>query len=140
MSSAWSIRSTATAVIVGGLALAAGGCQHLVNPYADELAAGSSVTTSSVDAARATSVERRVAHRPYAPIEAPVHVGVVTHGPLYFSDPVESVACDDGRYAWTIRDHAYGLYGPSRFLMNIVCFPIKAAVRPPWQVTTSDGS
>ena len=123
---------------IAAAAALASGCQLVKAPFTDELAGGPAVTTSSVEAARAMSVQPRLPHRPHAPVEVHLPGGTVTHGPLYFRDPFESTDCDDGRFAWSGEDYLYWLYGPSRFLLNTAFFPVSAAVTPPWRIMKSD--
>ena len=121
------------------MAICASGCQLLVNPFTDELANRPAVTTPSVQVAREARVERAVLHRTYKPIEVAVVDGAVTHGPLYFEDPFEDKGSQDGKCAWTGEDYLYLLYGPGRFSLNSVLFPVSAMVTPPWVVMASDG-
>ena len=65
--------------------------------------------------------------------------GAVKHGPVYFEDPFEETGGDDRSFAWTGEDYWHSLYGPSRFLVSAVLFPVSAALTPPWQVMESDG-
>ncbi len=130
------IRAVVASAVITTLTV---GCQHMVNPFTDELAFAPVVTTPSVDAVRAAHVEPRAPHRPHASVEVPVSSGVVTHSPLYFEDPFETTGCDDGQFAWTGEDYLYFVYGPSRFLVSIGLFPVSAAVTPPWLEMTDDG-
>jgi hypothetical protein len=63
----------------------------------------------------------------------------VTHAPLYFEDPYESPACDDGRYAWRGTDYWYMAYGPARWMANGLLFPVSVIATPPWLLMESDG-
>jgi hypothetical protein len=115
------------------------GCQHFVDPYANEPAVAPVVTTPSADAVRAAQVEPRMSRRPYASFEVPLSSGAVTHSPLYFEDPFETPKCKNTESAWAGGDYLYVLYGPSRFLVNIALFPVSAVVTPPWCEMADDG-
>lgn len=120
-------------------AIGASGCQLLVNPFTDELADRPAVTTPSVQITHAARVGEAAMRRTYKPIDVAVRDGVVLHGPLYFEDPFEDKGSEDGKFAWTGEDYLCILYGPGRFSLNSVLFPLSAAVTPPWVVMASDG-
>lgn len=128
----------AVALLLGSVPLIHG-CQHGANPFRDELAGRAPVTTPSVEAARAVPVDRPVSHRPHAPAIVSAGNGAVKHGPLYFEDPFEETGGDDRTFAWTGEDYWHSLYGPARFLVSAVLFPVSAALTSPWQVMESDG-
>ncbi len=128
----------AATLLLGGTVLVAG-CRHRVNAFTDELAGQPPVSTPSVEAARAVSVERTVSRRPHARAEVDAASGAVTHGPLFFEDPFEDIGSEEGAFRWTGGDYGHFFYGPSRFLVNTVLFPVSAVVTPPWQVMVSDG-
>lgn len=98
------------------------------------------VTTPSVDAARAVSARHRDDRRPGSTVEVRAMAGTVSHGPLYFEDPVEKTGSRDGRFAVTGEDQWYRLIGPTRFAVNAVLYPFRACLAPPWTITTSDGT
>ncbi len=120
-------------------AVLAAGCRLMVDRFADEPANRSPVTTPSVEAARAVSVEPTVLHRDHGVVEVRAEDGMVTHGPLYFEDPFEESGGEDGVFAVSGVDYRHLVYGPWRFLTNAVLFPINGVVTPPWFVMTSDG-
>ena len=115
------------------------GCRIMVDRFTDEPANQSPVTTPSVEAARAVSVEPTVSHRDHGVVEVRAEDGMVTHGPLYFEDPFEETGGEDGVFALSGVDYRHLVYGPWRFLTNAVLFPINGVVTPPWLVMTSDG-
>jgi hypothetical protein len=127
------------AVALAGAAALVSGCHNGDNPFTDELAGNPPVTTPSADAARAASVEPRLTQRPHTHTEVRSASGVVTHGPLYFEDPYENPPDEDDVFEWSGEDYAHLAYGPARFLVNTVLFPVSAAVTPPWLVLESDG-
>ncbi len=136
------LSSAAISTLAVALAVAAAlvsGCQHGESPFTEELAGGPPVTTPSAEAARAASVEPTLTQRPHAHAEVRSAGGVVTHGPLYFEDPYESPSDEDDVFEWSGEDYAHMAYGPARFLVNTVLFPVSAAVTPPWLVMESDG-
>jgi len=136
-------RSHAAWPLAGVAMFLSSGCQLIVNPFADELAGEQRVTTASVDGALAATTTPRVAtpRHPGAvtPTEVRPQEGTVTHGPLYFEDSFEDEGSDNNRFAWTAEDYSHTFYWRSRFLLNIVLFPISAVVTPPWAVMESDG-
>ncbi len=97
------------------------------------------VTTPSVDAARAVSLQQRDDRRPGSTVEVRAMAGTVSHGPLYFEDPIEWTGSRDGRFAVTGEDQWNRLIGPPRFAVNAVLYPLRACLAPPWTITTSDG-
>lgn len=115
------------------------GCQLIADPFADEQASLPPVTTSSVDgiAAAGRTASPRV-RRSYEKTYAGAVAAPVTYGPLYFADPFEAAADDDGQYAWTGKDYLLILHGPTQFLLNGVSWPAAAVVAPPWRVMSSD--
>ena len=115
------------------------GCQHMAAPYANQPAVAPVVTTPSADAVRAAQVEPRTSRRPYASFEVPMPDGAVTHSPLYFEDPFETVGCDNTGTGRPGDDYLYVFYGSSRFLVNIALFPVSAVVTPPWCEMTDEG-
>lgn len=115
------------------------GCRLMVDQFPDQLANRSVVTTPSVEAARAVSVEPKVSHRDHGVVEVRAEDGMVTHGPLYFEDPFEEIGGQDGVSALSGVDFRHLVYGPWRFLINAVLFPINGTVTPPWCAMTSDG-
>ena len=124
---------------LAAMAALAAGCRLMVDRFADELANQSPVTTPSVEAARAVSVEPTDSHRAHGVVEVRAEDGMVTHGPLYFEDPFEETGGEDGVFALSGVDYRHLVYGPWRFLTNAVLFPINGAVTPPWLVMASDG-
>jgi len=127
------------AVALAGAAAPIGGCHNGESPFTDDLAGRPPVTTPSADAARAASVEPTLTQRPHAHTEVRSHSGVVTHGPLYFEDPYSNPPDEDDAFEWSGEDYAYMAYGPARFLVNTVFFPVSAVVTPPWALVESDG-
>ena len=59
--------------------------------------------------------------------------------PPYFQDPYENPSDEDDVFEWSGEDYAHMAYGPARFLVNTVLFPVSAAVTPPWLLMESDG-
>ena len=126
-------------VLVLAVAACTGGCQLVVNPYADEIAAEAGATTPSAQQARAAEVTANIQQRDYALTEVRARGGSVTHGPLYFEDPFENQGSDDGRFAWSGEEYLYFIHGPGCFLLKGALFPFNAVVTPPWRVMVSDG-
>jgi len=136
LASLWRRTVSAVAIVA---ALAAAGCELLVDPFTDEWADAGEVTTPSAERARAAEVSQTVLQRPHTRKVVRPEEGPVTHGPLAFEDPYEETGSDDGRYAWTYEDLLYEFYGPGRFIVNGLFLPVSAVVTPPWTVMVSDG-
>ncbi len=130
-------------VFTGALAvltLAAGsGCQHFMNPFVDELANGPPISTPSADAAKAYTGKAMLPDHPEPPIERSAEDGMVVHSMLYFEDPFVTHGSEDGKCAWTVEDGLHLVYGPSRFLVDIVLIPVRTVITPPWVLLASDG-
>jgi hypothetical protein len=124
---------------LGCLGVLAVGCQHMVNPFRDDLPATSDVTTASVAGARAAPSRPTVAPRGYEPQPIEAQNGTVAHWPLWWEDPFEDQGSEDGTFAWTAEDYLCVAYGPARFLLNTMAWPVSAVVTPPWTVMCSDG-
>lgn len=116
------------------------GCKLGQKPFTDELADQRSVTTPSVDAVRAASVQPSAFETHGEAKTLPMTDGSVTHGPLYFEDPYEDTGSNDGKFAWSGEDYLWMFYWRGRYLVNAVAFPVSAVVSPPWTVMVSDGS
>lgn len=115
------------------------GCQHIVDPFLDDLPAVSDVTTASVEGARAAPSKPTLAPRSYKPLPVEPQSGAVAHWPLWWEDPFEDKGSDDATFAWTAEDYFGVAYSPARFLLNTMAWPVSAAVTPAWTVTCSDG-
>lgn len=127
-------------VVLVSLTLGVVGCHQAANPWKDPLAHGQPVTTASVDAVRVAAGEPSTHARSHTPIDIRPISGRVSHGPLYFVDPLERDAHDDGLFVWVPEDIGQFLIGPSRFLVNIALFPIHAVATFPWVFLHSDGT
>jgi len=125
-------------VAVGGLLLSAG-CQHIKDPFVDDVPPVSEVTTTSVQGARAAASHPTVPRREFAAVHVEPQDGTVDHWPLWWEDPFEDKGSQDGQFAWTWEDYFYLAYGPGRFLLNTMAFPISAVVTMPGTVMCSDG-
>lgn len=117
----------------------AAGCQHMNNPFLDDLPATSEVTTASVEGARAAPTLPSVPRRDFAALRVDPQDGTVDHWPLWWEDPFEDKGSQDGRFAWTEEDYFCFAYGPGRFILNTMAFPVSAWVTKPATVTCSDG-
>ena len=125
--------------IVGLAAVAVAGCQHTINPFVDDLPAVDEVTTSSVEGARAAPREPSAPRRDFEFVQLYAQDGTVDHWPLWWEDPFEDNGSEDGRFAWTLEDYYAICYGPGRFILNTMAFPISAYVTKPGTVMCSDG-
>lgn len=126
--------------VLMALTLGVLGCHQAANPWQDSLAHGQPVTTASVDAVRVAAREPSTHARSHALIDIRPISGRVSHGPLYFEDPLERDVYGDGLFVWTGEDYGQFLLGPARFLINIALFPIHAVVTSPWVFLHSDGA
>ncbi len=115
------------------------GCQHMNNPFVDDLPATSEVTTASVEGARAAPTQPSPPRRAFARLQVDPQDGTVDHWPLWWEDPFEDQGSQDGRFAWTEEDYFAYVYGAGRFLLNTMAFPISAWVTKPGAVMCSDG-
>ena len=135
---AWKTRPT-FALLGFAAWLATTGCQLIQNPFADEFAHRPPVTTASVNAARAAEVRHVDQRRPYAETQVRAKDEAVTHGALYYEDPLEETLDRDGRFAWAPVDYLYWLYGPAYYFVDSVMFPVSVLTTPPWRAMESDG-
>ncbi len=115
------------------------GCQLLVDPWRDETTLEPPVTTASAELARAAETKESECPREFAASTIGAADGAVTHGPLYFEDPIEDSGSDNGAFAWTGEDFLQMALGPTRFLINGVFVPVSLVDTPPWMVMSSDG-
>ncbi len=115
------------------------GCSLMVDPFADELAGQSAVTTRSVDGIRATEAAPVLRQRPHARIEIEPQDGTVLHGPTYFQDGAWTKDGGDDLFAWTAEDHLQPFFARARLAFNAIMFPIHVVQTPPWAVMESDG-
>jgi hypothetical protein len=97
------------------------------------------VTTPSWESAFAVEREPREARREFEERVRLTRDGSVTHGPLYFEDTSVILKTDSDDFGWTGDDFLYMYYGPLRFLVNMLFFPVSAVDTPPWCVMVSDG-
>ncbi len=121
------------------LALTAAGCQHLFNPYEDELAGLSEPTTASVEGAGAAPSQPTLQPRGFEPFLVETQDGSVAHWPLWWEDPFEDKGSEDDLFAWTWEDYLGIPYGSGRFLLNTMGFPVSAYLTKPFTVMCSDG-
>ncbi len=122
------------------IALGSMGCQHTIDPFTDDLPATSEITTTSVEGARAAPQQgRTVPRREFAQTHVEPQGGTVDHWPLWWEDPFEDKGSQDGQFAWTEEDYLAIAYGPGRFLLNTMAFPISAWMTKPGTVMCSDG-
>lgn len=127
------------ALFVAGV-VGCGGCQHMVNPYIDDLPVTSELTTASVAGARAAAVQPARPGRDFAAVQVGPQDGTVDHWPLWWEDPFEDKGSDDDQFAWTAEDYLAMCYGPGRFLVaNTFFFPLSAYVTKPFTIMCSDG-
>ena len=117
----------------------AAGCQHIINPFRDDLPTVDEVTTASVEGARTAPRQPSAPRRDFEALGVYAQDGTVDHWPLWWEDPFEDKGSQDGRFAWTMEDYFYVAYGPGRFILNTMAFPVSAYVTKPATVMCSDG-
>jgi hypothetical protein len=132
------------------LALLAG-CGQLNNPYKDS---GSAIepemTTASADGfMRHEAGLNRPHQRTWSASTVAYENGAVTHWPLWFEDPFEDYgnrlkspadrSDPDNEFAWNGLDYLGMVACPGREFVNLVGWPISAAVSPPGLLMESDG-
>ena len=115
------------------------GCQLLVDPWHDETTLEPPVTTASAELARAAETKDSECPRDFAQANVGAADGAVTHGPLYYEDPIEDSGSEDGTFALTGEDYLQWVISPSRFLINTILIPASMVDTPPWMVMASDG-
>ncbi|MFQ5415116.1 MAG: hypothetical protein ACE5E6_11725 [Phycisphaerae bacterium] len=130
-----------SACVCVGAVVWGGACQSplAIDPFTDELAHAPSVTTPSVEGARASTSVAIVRQRPYRRSTVTWSDGVV-HGPLYLQDPTETPDVGDDVFAWTREDFASLLVVSGRWLVNTVFLPVRAIATPPWVGVTDYAS
>ena len=120
-------------------AAALAGCQHAINPFVDDLPAVDEVTTASVEGARSAPRQPSAPRRDFEVVGVHAQDGTVDHWALWWEDPFEDKGSQDGQFAWTLEDYFAIGYGPGRFILNTMAFPISAYVTKPGTVMCSDG-
>jgi hypothetical protein len=125
--------------ILAGVALvSAAGCQHLVNPWAED---GPSRGVA-LDSATGMDVRERYSPstrtgREWEPREALMTSGDIHHWELLFADLFEDVPEHDQNYRVAAVDYVAMAASPTLFVGNLIAVPFSAAL-PPW-VLASDG-
>lgn len=131
------------------------GCAHVNDPWRDssvainqDMRTPSSETYSKGNRAEFPAERRRAwdAH------QVTYHNGAVTHWPLWFEDPFEDRgnsdvpmkdpalerSLPDNEFAWNWVDYFHMPYGLARQYLNIIGWPVSAAVTPPGTLLDSD--
>ncbi len=115
------------------------GCELATNAYIDPIDNQQRISTASVDAALEIEASPAPRSRSYTSLRLESFDNGVTHGPLYFEDPYESLEGDDD-LAWSGQDHFASIACPVRYAANLALTPLTAIVTPPWLVMESDGA
>lgn len=127
-------------LLLAAAAVTLTGCQqHMVDPWTDELAGMTGVTTPSVVGYRLAPRKETLEPRHFEPTPVEPQDGTVAHWPLWWQDPFEDKGSNDGKFAVTAEDYFYVAYGPARFILNTMAFPVSAWVTKPFTVMCSDG-
>lgn len=132
---------TLTMPALGALTVIAvlAGCQHVENPFVDDLPRVEEVTTASVARAQAAPRMEPRPNRDFAAVSVEPEIAAVSHWPLGWEDPFEDKGSQDGRFAWTAEDYFAIGYGPGRFIVNTIGFPATVVATPPGTLMCSDG-
>lgn len=126
--------------ISGVILMMAIGCHSMPDASIDQLSLRPPVTTPSLIASRNASTSTSSdTTRSFHPVQVQARPDAVKHFPLYFETPLEDVSDKDDSFAWTQEDSVHLIYGPCRFLVNTVLYPVSVLVNPPWQSMESDG-
>ncbi|RIK68079.1 MAG: hypothetical protein DCC65_04425 [Planctomycetota bacterium] len=134
-----------------GMALGSG-CAQLNDPWKDSSAAiDADMTTPSTNAYESKPGTSANPRRTWESSNVTYANGVVTHWPLWWEDPFEdkgnrdkppadgNESAPDNVFAWNWVDYLHMPYGPARYFLNTVGFPVSAVVTPPGTLMESDG-
>jgi hypothetical protein len=142
---------TAPRAVLAAIALAAGACNQLNDPFKDSTAyTRRDLTTPSADLVRSEDrVHPPLAQRESIPSTVYYESGLVTHWPLWFEDPFEYKGngitnpsdrdAPDNDFAWNAADFLHIAYGPSRLALNFAAFPVSGVVEPAGMPMASNG-
>lgn len=132
--------------------IVAGGCAHLNDPYRDSSAViNADMTTPSSADYRGTPEFGRPIARSWETSQVTYANGAVTHWPLWWEDPFEdkgnrycppesgNESDPDNEFAWNWVDYLHMGYGPGRYFLNTISWPVSAVVTPPGTLMESDG-
>lgn len=125
-------------VLAGGILLLTG-CNQFINPWVDDYARESVVTTSSAERVLDAQVGIIERERGWELIEVYTQNESTAHWALYWQDPVEDMGSRDDQFALTFEDYFAAFYSPTRFVANTLIFPISVIIDPPGAVFCSDG-
>lgn len=133
-------------------ALGTAGCAHVNDPYKDSSAAiDADMTTPTAQDYRGASEFGRPVARSWERSHVTYTNGAVTHWPLWWEDPFEdkgnrdrpTISGDenepDNVFAWNWVDYLHMGYGPARYFLNTIGWPVSAVVTPPGTLMESDG-
>ncbi len=133
------LRAGASVVLAVTLLMTLTGCQLIVDPFTDGLASQPPVATPSVEGVRMAQARTATdLRRSHEEMRVEGEERTVTHGPLYFADPLEGGGSDDGKFAWTGKDYLLFFHGQAQFVLNGILLPVSAVIAPPWTVMHSD--
>jgi len=129
-----------------------GACAHVNDPYKDSSTSiDPEMTTASAEGHAGKSEFYVPLHRRGTTTAVLYENGSVTHWPLWFEDPFEDKGNDpthpeppyrdaaDNTFTLNWVDYLHTGYGPARFLLNTVLWPVSAVVTPPGTLLESDG-
>ena len=125
-------------VLIVAVATSAG-CQHAINPFHDEPVADDLLTTPSAEGATAGESRMLVRQRPWEPTPVQFEFTGTDHWPLWWEDPFVDKGDGNDTFAWTCADYVAMPYGPGRFILNTIAWPVSAVVTPPGTRMSSDG-
>ncbi len=132
-------RSMCLGSLIFGSVVLLSGCTQFVNPWVDDYARRSIVTTPSAERVLDAQVVALERERGWEPIKVHTQNESATHWSLYWQDPVEDMGSRDEQFALTFEDYFAAFYCPTRFVANTLAFPVSAIIDPPGVVFCSDG-
>lgn len=126
------------------------GCNQVNNPWGDSSASvDAEMTTPSAEGHKGRREFGRHKQRDFAARTVYYENGAVTHWPLWWEDPFEDKGnrftptddedAPDTEFAWNWVDYLHLAYGPARFTLNTVSWPVSAIVILPGTLMESDG-
>lgn len=140
------------AFCVAALLASGVGCAQINDPWKDSSAAiDADMTTPSTVSYEAEPHANISVRRTWEASDVQYANGTVTHWPLWFEDPFEDKGnrytppvngdenAPDNVFAWNWVDYLHMGYGPSRWFLNTVGWPVSAVVTPPGTLMESDG-
>ncbi len=126
------------------------GCAQVNNPWKDSSACiDAEMTTPSAEGHTGRREFGRHKQRNFVAHTVYYENGATTHWPLWWEDPFEDKGnrftptqdedAPDTEFTWNWVDYLHMAYGPARFTVNTLVWPVSAIVTPPGTLMESDG-